>query len=174
MLAWMSTDTTFPRLLQIARTTAHEHEPVCSLRAAVHTYSVLAVQMGGRVQEHHRGKLTIESGDVHLSLTRNAHPILASNRRRVGACAVLDARARGSGRATVRVRSSALRHARGTRPAREPAETGRLLTLVLIEVARVETTLSETFYDERQQVAAVVNPFGWDTPRQQPEWSVGT
>jgi AraC-like DNA-binding protein len=172
-LAWMSTGAPFPGPFQIARRTGHEHAIACRLPAAVHTYSVLAFQVGGRVQVQHRGDLAIEAGHVHVIPAGDAHRVLAARASdawglalcrtclpadRVGLLSVFD-RVRGGALPVLELPGSRqayvlglleeLAREQGRGPSPETAVTESLLTLILTEVARaapgrVEAAPSET------------------------------
>lgn len=52
--------------------------PCTSARSSVHTYSVLAFHVGGRVQVEHRGELSIEAGQIHVIPAGDAHRVLTA------------------------------------------------------------------------------------------------
>ncbi|WP_437973234.1 AraC family transcriptional regulator [Sorangium sp. So ce295] len=49
-------------------------------RAAVHTYSVLAFHLGGRMRVEHRGELELTAGQVHLIPAGDAHRWLTASK----------------------------------------------------------------------------------------------
>jgi AraC-like DNA-binding protein len=159
MLASMSLAAPFSGPFQIARRT-YETGPTCSSRAGVHTYSVLAFHMGGRVRVQHRGELAVEAGQVHVIPAGDAHRILAARgadmwglalcrtclpAERVGLLSVFD-RVRGGALPVLELPGSRQAHVlglleelareQGRGPSPETAVTESLLTLILTEVAR--------------------------------------
>jgi AraC-like DNA-binding protein len=145
---------------QVGRWTGHEHGITCSRPAAVHTYSVLSFQVGGRLQVEHRGELAVEAGQIHVIPAGDAHRVLAARGAdawglalcrtclpadRVGLLSVFD-RVRGGALPVLELPGSRQAHVlglleelereQGRGPSLEPAVTESLLTLILTEVAR--------------------------------------
>jgi AraC-like DNA-binding protein len=179
MLTWMGTEAPFRGPFQIARWTGNEHEIARSVPAAVHTYSVLAFQVGGRVQVQHRGNLAIETGQVHVIPAGDAHRVLAArasdmwglalcrtclpadrvelltvfDRVRGGALPVLELP--GSRQAYVLGLLEELAREQGRRLSLERAVTESLLTLILTEVARAVPGRAEVAFETSLVQAAL-------------------
>lgn len=163
MLAPMSTDAPLSGPFQIVRRMGPERALPCRAPAAVHTYSVLGFQVGGRVEVRHRGEFAVEAGQVHVIPAGDAHRVLAARGsdawgialcrtclppERVGLLSVFD-RVRGGALPVLELPGSRQAYVLGLLeelareqergPSLETSVTESLLTLILTELSRAQS-----------------------------------
>jgi AraC family transcriptional regulator, transcriptional activator of pobA len=182
MLAGMDTVVTLPGPFQVVRRIHQEHDVTCRPpAAAVHTYSVLAFQVSGRLQVQHRGDLAVEAGNVHVIPAGDAHRVLAARAsdawgialcrtclppERAGLLSVFD-RVRGGALPVLELPGSRQAHVlglleelareQGRGPSADAAVTESLLTLILTEVARATPGRTEAAPVETSLVQAALS-----------------